>query len=369
MSKIKLLNKEFEEYISSEKIQLRIRELAKQIDEDYAGKKLVLLGILSGSYRFIADLSAYLNVDCHLEFAKVSSYEGMESSGSIKAYFLPGERLESKDVLIIEDIVDTGLTLDYLISNLTIFELNSLKVASLLFKPEQYEGGQNIDYVGFEIPNEFVVGYGLDYEEQGRTLNSIYKFKERSMLNLVLFGPPGAGKGTQSEKLIDKYGLVHISTGDIFRFNMKNKTELGELAQSYMDKGELVPDQVTIDMLAAELDKHPEAEGFIFDGFPRTSGQAEALDKLLATKGTEISKMIALEVKEEELKTRLMERAKTSGRTDDADPEIIQNRIDVYNQQTAPVADFYREQQKFSAVNGIGSIDEILSRLCVAIED
>jgi len=369
MSRIKLIDKTFEEYISEEKIQQRIQEIAQKINSDYKDKDLVLLGILSGSYRFISDLSKYLTVSPQIEFAKVASYSGTDSTGMIKTYFLPSDRLNGKDVLIVEDIVDTGLTLDYLMANIKAFDVKSLKVVSLLYKPEKYQGTDEIDYVGFEIPNDFVVGYGLDYDEKGRTLNAIYKLaKERVMLNLVLFGPPGAGKGTQSAKLIDKYGLVHLSTGDIFRYNIKNETDLGTLAKSYMDKGDLVPDQVTIDMLAAELDKHSDANGFIFDGFPRTSAQASALDDLLEGRGTSISKMLALEVAEDELKTRLLERAKTSGRPDDANPEVIQNRINVYNEQTAPVADFYKQQNKFTLVNGIGSIDEIQSRLCAEID-
>jgi adenylate kinase len=188
------------------------------------------------------------------------------------------------------------------------------------------------------------------------------------MLNIVLFGPPGAGKGTQSEFLIEQYKLVHLSTGDIFRFNIKNATELGVLAKSYMDKGELVPDQVTISMLESEVDKHPTAHGFIFDGFPRTEAQATALDAFLATKGESITCMLALEVEEQELKTRLLERAKTSGRPDDADPAIIQNRIDVYNRETAPVAGYYKQINKYHGIDGIGNIAEISQRLFQAIE-
>ncbi len=188
------------------------------------------------------------------------------------------------------------------------------------------------------------------------------------MLNLVLFGPPGAGKGTQSEKLINHYGLVHISTGDVFRFNIKNETELGKLAQSYMDKEELVPDEVTIKMLGAEVEKTPNAKGFIFDGFPRTSAQAGALDELLKEKNTSVNMMIALDVAEDELRSRLLKRAEVSGRADDADPKVIQNRIDVYNEQTAPVAKFYESQNKFFAVDGIGSIDDIFNRICNTID-
>ena len=170
------------------------------------------------------------------------------------------------------------------------------------------------------------------------------------MLNVVLFGPPGAGKGTQSERLIDKYGLVHLSTGDIFRANIKGETELGMLAKSYMDKGELVPDEVTINMLRSEVLKNESAKGFIFDGFPRTNAQAEALDEFLKSLQTEISLMLALEVEVEELKTRLLKRAEVSGRPDDSNPEIIQNRINVYNNETKPVKDFYLSQNKFISI-------------------
>lgn len=188
------------------------------------------------------------------------------------------------------------------------------------------------------------------------------------MLNIVLFGPPGAGKGTQSEKLIERYNLVHLSTGDIFRSNIKGQTELGQTAKRYMDKGELVPDEVTIGMLENEVQKHPSANGFIFDGFPRTTAQAEALDQFLESRDTAISLMLALEVPEEELKKRLKSRAETSGRSDDADPEVIQKRIDVYEKETAPVAEHYREQSKYRGIEGTGSIDEISQRLFAAID-
>ena len=187
------------------------------------------------------------------------------------------------------------------------------------------------------------------------------------MLNIVLFGPPGAGKGTQSAFLVESYGLVHLSTGDIFRANIKGGTELGKMAQSYMDQGQLVPDDVTIRMLESEVNQHPEASGFIFDGFPRTTAQAEALDAFLDQRGTPISCMLSLDVEEEELKSRLLNRAKTSGRPDDADPAVIQQRIDVYNAETAPVASHYAIQGKFTGVDGMGSVDEITDRLRMAI--
>jgi adenylate kinase len=188
------------------------------------------------------------------------------------------------------------------------------------------------------------------------------------MLNLVLFGPPGAGKGTQSALLIDTYHLVHLSTGDIFRYNMKEGTELGNLAKSYIDKGALVPDEVTIGMLEAEVNSNADAKGFIFDGFPRTTAQAEALDTFLSSKGTAITAMLALEVEEQELITRLLERGKSSGRADDQNPEIIKNRIQVYENETAILKDYYTAQNKFVGVEGFGSIESITASLCKEID-
>lgn len=187
------------------------------------------------------------------------------------------------------------------------------------------------------------------------------------MRNLVLFGPPGAGKGTQSEFLVNHYNLVHLSTGDIFRYNIKSGTALGNLAQSYMDQGKLVPDDVTISMLQAEVEKHSEAEGFIFDGFPRTTAQAEALDAFLRSRGDSIETMLSLEVEESELKKRLLARSVTSGRADDADEALIQKRINVYHTETAPVANFYKALGKFKSINGLGSVEEITNRLVKAI--
>ncbi|MFT4770901.1 MAG: adenylate kinase [Cryomorphaceae bacterium] len=187
------------------------------------------------------------------------------------------------------------------------------------------------------------------------------------MINLVLFGPPGAGKGTQAEKIVEKHNLVHLSTGDIFRRNIKQHTELGDLAKSYIDKGELVPDEVTIKMLEAEVDGHTDPNGFIFDGFPRTTAQAEALDVYLESKNTSITLMLALSVEDIELKARLKKRAEVSGRTDDANSEIIANRIAVYKSETAPVADYYKAQDKYEAVDGVGSIDAISEKLFEAI--
>lgn len=184
------------------------------------------------------------------------------------------------------------------------------------------------------------------------------------MLNIVLFGPPGAGKGTQSQKLIEKYGLVHLSTGDILRSEIARGTALGMEAKQIMDRGDLVSDDIVIGMIEAKLDSNPHANGFIFDGFPRTQAQAVALDDLLQKKGTAISAMLALEVENDELVKRLLLRGQESGRPDDANEDIIRNRVNEYNNKTLPLKNYYSEQGKFHSVHGIGTIDGIFKDLC-----
>lgn len=188
------------------------------------------------------------------------------------------------------------------------------------------------------------------------------------MLNLVLFGPPGSGKGTQAEKLINKYGLLHISTGDLFRHEMGNDTPLGLKAKEFMSKGELVPDEVTIGMLKNKVNENPNASGFIFDGFPRTIVQAEALDAFLSEKSTEVTALVSLDVPEEELVARILNRGKTSGRPDDNDEIIVRNRIEVYKRDTSQVFDYYNNFEKSHLIDGVGSIEEIFERLVSAVD-
>lgn len=188
------------------------------------------------------------------------------------------------------------------------------------------------------------------------------------MFNLVLFGPPGAGKGTQAEKLIEKYGFNHISTGEVIREQIRKGTELGRSVQSYIEKGQLAPDDLVIDIIADYVAKHKDAKGNIFDGFPRTTVQAKAFDEIMEKNGTPVSVMLSLEVPDEELVNRLLLRGKESGRADDGNEGVIRDRIDVYKAQTAVVADHYKPQGKHRAVNGLGTIEEIFDRLCQEIE-
>lgn len=365
---IKLHDLEFEPYITEEEITHAIEEISEKLNKKYDGQNPVFIGVLNGSFMVASEIIKRFNGDCEVSFVKMGSYEGTESTGKVKTLVGLNQELKGRKVILLEDIVDTGNTLVELDRILRNAEVESYEVATLFFKPEAYKKDVPVQIIGIEIPNKFIVGFGLDYDGLGRNLTQVYKRKENKMTNLVLFGPPGAGKGTQATILKDKYELIHISTGDVFRYNIKNKTELGLSAKSFIDKGQLVPDEVTINMLNAEVEKNEGANGFIFDGFPRTEAQAEALSTYLESKGTEVHAMIALEVNDEILVERLLERGKTSGRADDADEAVIRNRIKVYYDETAILKNYYQAQDKYYGVDGVGSIDEITDRLSQVID-
>ncbi|TMM58154.1 adenylate kinase [Maribacter algarum] len=366
---IKLQDKYFKPFLSQAEIQIAVEDLARKISADHKNETPIFIGVLNGAFMFVADFLKAYEYPCEVSFVKLSSYQGLTSTGIVETLLDPPENIEGRTVIILEDIIDTGRTLKELVHLFSNTNVKEFKIATLFYKSEIYNGEYSIDYVGIEIPNKFIVGYGLDYNELGRNLKEVYQLNQKHMINLVLFGKPGAGKGTQAEFLKEKYNLKHISTGDLFRYNMKNDTELGQLAKSYIDKGDLVPDEVTIKMLQDDVEKNPEASGFIFDGFPRTTAQAEALDQFLATKGMKIDATIALEANDEVLIQRLLERGKVSGRTDDQDEDKIRNRFDEYNQKTAPLKDYYEVQGKFHSVDGIGEIDAITHRLGKVIEE
>ncbi|WP_081661915.1 adenylate kinase [Gillisia sp. JM1] len=365
---IQLHDLKFEPFISEEKITTAIDAMAAQINQDFEGKTPVFLAVLNGAFMVASEIIKRFEGDCEVAFVKLESYKGLGTTGKVETLVGLNLSLENRHVIIIEDIVDTGITLAAIYKIMEKENVADVRIASLFFKPEAYQKNFKINYIGIQIPNDFIVGYGLDYDGLGRNLTQVYKLKKENMTNLVLFGPPGAGKGTQANFLKEKYNLIHISTGDVFRYNIKNETELGLHAKSFMDKGQLVPDDVTIKMLDAEVDKNPEANGFIFDGFPRTVAQAEALAELMKEKNTEVSAMIALEVDDEVLVERLLERGKTSGRRDDADETVIRNRIHIYYEETAILKQFYLKEDKYFGVDGVGSISEITERISKVID-
>ena len=187
------------------------------------------------------------------------------------------------------------------------------------------------------------------------------------MLNIVIFGAPGSGKGTQSERIVEKYGINHISTGDVLRAEIKNGTELGKTAKGYIDQGQLIPDELMIDILASVFDSFKDSKGVIFDGFPRTIAQAEALKKMLAERGQDVTVMVDLEVPEDELMVRLIKRGKDSGRADDNE-ETIKKRLHVYHSQTAPLIDWYKNEKKYQHINGLGTMEGIFAEICEAVD-
>ena len=370
MSIIKLEDLHFKPYINKVEIAKIVKHLARQVKADLPKDEVpVFVGILNGCFLFAADFIREFNGNCEVSFVKLSSYQGTSSTENVKQLVGINEDLSGRTVIILEDIIDTGNTLQEIYNIFRDKNLKQLRVATLFFKPDVFKKELPIDYIGKSIEDKFIVGYGLDYNGLGRNYSSIYQLSTTpKMKNIVLFGPPGAGKGTQAEFLKEMYNLVHISTGDVFRFNIKNATELGLLAKKYMDEGDLVPDEVTINMLKAEVEKNADANGFIFDGFPRTQSQAEALDAFLAEKGEQINGMIALEVPEDLLVERLLERGKTSGRTDDTDESKIRNRFNEYNTKTAILKDFFDAQNKYYGINGVGSIEDITKRISTVFD-
>ncbi len=365
---IKLHDLKFVPFITEDEIITAIDKISAQLNKDLANKNPLFIGVMNGAFMFASELIKRFEHDCEVSFIKLASYQGTKTTDQVSELIGLNEDISGRTVVVIEDIVDTGTTVAVLSEMLNDKGCAAVKIATLFFKPEAYTKQIHIDYFGFKIPNRFIVGYGLDYNGLGRNLTDVYQLKSNNMTNLVLFGPPGAGKGTQAEVLKQKYDLVHISTGDVFRYNIKNATELGTLAKSYIDKGQLVPDEVTINMLNAEVDKNPNAKGFIFDGFPRTEAQADALAQFLSSKATAVSAMVALEVDDEVLVQRLLERGKTSGRPDDADETVIRNRIKVYYDETAILKNYYQKEDKYFGVDGVGAVDEITERLSKVID-
>ena len=376
MDTIQVLDKKFRISIPEAEVIKRIDTVAAQINRDMAGKNPIFLAVLNGSFIFAADLMRRITIPCEISFVKLASYQGTTSTGKVTEVIGINEDLSGRTVIIVEDIVETGTTIRQMMESLGTRNPESVHVCTLLLKPERLKVDLDLDYVVMRIPNDFILGYGLDYNQQGRGLRDIYTLvpenetpKQENMKNIVIFGAPGSGKGTQSDLLIKKYGLNHISTGDVLRAEIKNGTELGKIAKQYIDDGMLVPDSLIVDMLAGVYDTYgPSHKGVIFDGFPRTVPQAEALKKMLADRGHKVAAMIELAVPEEELMNRLIKRGEESGRSDD-NAETIKKRLDVYHSQTSPLIEWYENDGIRHQINGLGELDRIFGDICQVVDE
>ena len=376
MDTIQVLDKKFAISIPEKDILERVEAVAQQINRDLAGKNPLFLAVLNGSFIFAADLMRRITIPSEISFVKLASYQGTTSTGTVTEVIGINENLAGRTVVIVEDIEESGLTIKQMLESLGTRNPESVHICTLLLKPDKLEVDLDIEYVAMRIPNDFILGYGLDYNQQGRNLKDIYTLvtdneqpKPVNMRNIVIFGAPGSGKGTQSDKLIEKYGLNHISTGDVLRSEIKNGTELGKIAKQYIDDGMLVPDSLIVDMLAGVYDSYgKDHKGVIFDGFPRTVPQAEALKEMLAERGHKVAAMIELDVPEDELMTRLLKRGELSGRSDD-NAETIKKRLDVYHSQTSPLIEWYENDGIRHQIDGLGDLDRIFADICKVVED
>ena len=375
MSSIKINGRRFRVSIPEAEIKNRIKQLAKEMSKDLEGKNPLFLGVLNGSFIFAADLMREMTIPCEISFVKLASYQGTTSTGKVTEVIGINEDLSGRTVVIVEDIVESGATMKRMIEQLGTRNPESVQICTLFFKPDKLKEDLNLDYVAFRIPDDFILGYGLDFDQAGRGLKDVYTIvndeeKEiKQMKNIVIFGAPGSGKGTQSDKMIEKYGLNHISTGDVLRAEIKNGTELGKTAKGFIDNGQLIPDDLMVSILASVYDSFGrEHKGVIFDGFPRTIPQAEALKQMLEERGDKVAAMIELDVPEDELMKRLILRGQQSGRADDNE-ETIKKRLVVYHSQTQPLIDWYKQEGLHYHINGLGSLDRIFSDICDVIDN
>ena len=368
MDTIQVLDKKFRISIPEKEILQRVEAVAQRINRDMAGKNPLFLAVLNGSFIFAADLMRFITIPSEISFVKLASYQGTTSTGTIHEVIGINEDLTGRTVVIVEDIVESGLTIRRMMEQIGTRHPASVQVCTLFFKPERLTEDLKLDYVAFEIPNDFILGYGLDYDQQGRGLKDLYTLV-KNMRNIVIFGAPGSGKGTQSDKLIEKYGLNHISTGDVLRAEIKKGSELGKTAQQFIDNGQLIPDDLMVSILASVYDSFgKEHAGVIFDGFPRTIPQAEALKAMLAERGHEVAAMIELDVPEDELMKRLLLRGQQSGRADDNE-ETIKKRLVVYHSQTQPLIEWYKQEGIHHHIDGLGELDRIFGDICAVVDN
>ena len=372
MERILLKDKYFVPYIPYTRIEKAIDGVAERINQDFKnfdGVPIVLC-VLNGSIMFTAELMKRFEFPCELSSIRLASYEGTLSTGVTRKILGLTTAIKGRTVIVVEDIVDTGKTISDLHDILLEAGAADVKICTMLLKPDVYKKDLKLDYVAMEIENRFIVGFGLDYDQLGRNSRDIYILDPKaSMKHFLIFGPPGAGKGTQAAKLIERFGLRHVSTGDLLRREIAAGTTLGLQAKSLIDKGELVPDEVVEGMIAAELQSHPDVRGFIFDGFPRTTAQAEHLDRILAAQGGKVNAVVSLMIPDETVYERIRHRAEIENRVDDTKPEIIRNRIDTYHAKTEPVISFYKGKGVYREIDGLGSIDEVFAKICAVMEE
>ena len=364
----------FVPYIPYERLEKAIDAVAERINHDFKhfNGTPIILCVLNGSILFTGELMKRLDFPCEFSSIRLSSYEGTLSTGVTRKVLGLTSSIKGRTVIVVEDIVDTGKTITDLHALLLDAGAADVKICTMLLKPDVYKKDLKLDYVAMEIENRFIVGFGLDYDQLGRNSKDIYildSTKPETMKHYLIFGPPGAGKGTQAAKLIERFGLRHVSTGDLLRREIATGTELGLKAKTLIDQGLLVPDEVVEGMIASELDSHPDVKGFIFDGFPRTTAQAEHLDALLADRGRKVDAVLSLAIPDETVFERIRHRAQLENRVDDTKAEVIQKRIDTYHAKTEPIIAYYKEKGLYKEIDGLGTIDEVFDKLCKLIEE
>ena len=364
MSNIRLHDKSFRPFIDYDKIESAIDEVAAKITADYKDSKdaPVLLCVLNGSILFTAELMKRLTFKCEIVCVKLSSYVGTKSTGEVRDIIGMTGAVKGKRVIIVEDIVDSGRTIANLVNMMEANGATETKICTMLLKPGCYKLDKKIDYVAMEIPDDFIVGFGLDYDGLGRNIKDIYVLDD-NMKYYILFGPPGAGKGTQAASMAERFNLCHISTGDLLRGEMAKGTELGLKAKALIEAGELVPDEIVEGMIENKFDSVKGYSGFLLDGFPRTTDQAKALDAMLAKRDTKVSGVVSLMIPDEMIKERIRHRAAIEGRADDASDETISNRIKTYHEKTEPLVEYYKAAGAYNEIDGTGTIEEVRDRI------
>lgn len=369
--KITLQDKTFKPFIKNERIMRAIDDVAAKVNRDFCGctDVPIVLCVLNGAIPFTGELLQRLDFNCQLVSIKLSSYQGTRSTGTVLNVTGLTADVTGRRIIICEDIVDTGNTIVALKEMLLSEGAADVKICTLLLKPEVYNKPERIDYVGLEIPNAFIVGFGLDYNELGRNSKDIYVIDDNKMKYYILFGPPGAGKGTHAGAIAQKYNLKHISTGELLRAEIAAGTELGKQAKSLIDAGSLVPDEVVEGMIESTFNNTTGVSGFLLDGFPRNIAQAEDLDKILEKRGESVTAVVSLMISDDLIRERIKHRAAIEGRADDASDTTIANRIKTYHAQTEPLIDYYKKSGKYYECDGgTGTIDDNRRRVLALIE-